>query len=187
MIEKTHPLPRSARRLLWVTRGVCAFSLIVLLGVVVVTYGLIFVNGTTIDQLVSKELFPAGVVKTLSLGQRLSMVTLLNSAMITGYIGLWLSFVLFGAYLRGNIFTMKSAARLRIIGWMVLLIPIVNTITQNLVVYLANLWFPTVRVPFEVTLEDSDLFAIAFGLLIVVVGHVMYQAIAISEENDSFV
>ena len=38
-----------------------------------------------------------------------------------------------------------------------------------------------------ISLEDTDVYAIVFGLLIVVIGYVMYEAARICEENKGFV
>ncbi len=187
MISKNHQLSTRLRRLLRIAQGVCLFTLIAFALIVIVTYSMIFVAGASFDELAASEVLNKGETASFTIPQRLVFCTLLNLSNVTGYVALWQSYALFRGYLNKKIFTLKSAARLRIIGWMVLLLPIVNGIVGTITVFVVNSWLSVKAVPFDVSLEDSDLFAVAFGLLIVIVGHVMYQAIGIAEENDSFV
>ena len=94
---------------------------------------------------------------------------------------------LVAGYLRGDVFTLEAANRFRVIGWMIALLFPIGVLCQTIAHMLVTLWTSPGRLSIEIGIGDGDVFALVFGLLIVVVGHVMYQAIAISEENKSFV
>lgn len=63
----------------------------------------------------------------------------------------------------------------------------ISTVVEMLAVgYLARIANPA-KVVVDVSLDDGDIYAIVFGLLILVVGHVMYEAVKLFDENKSFV
>ncbi|MEP0519205.1 MAG: DUF2975 domain-containing protein [Hyphomicrobiales bacterium] len=119
--------------------------------------------------------------------ERFTAVVLMLIEDSTGILALWASFRLFTEYRRGNIFTLTAAARLRFIGWMVVLLTPIDMVVETFGTALYTHWAQPGKVNISISFEDVHVFALVFGLVIVVVGHVMYQAIAISDENSAFV
>lgn len=119
--------------------------------------------------------------------ERLTAVGLMLIEDSTGILALWASFRLFTEYRRGNVFTLLAAARLRFIGWMVVLLTPIDMVVETVGTALFTYWAHPGKVNISISFEDVHVFALVFGLVIVVIGHVMYQAIAISDENSAFV
>ncbi|MFK8033630.1 MAG: DUF2975 domain-containing protein [Hyphomicrobiales bacterium] len=119
--------------------------------------------------------------------ERWTAVVLMLVENSTGILALWASFRLFTEYRRGNVFTLLAATRLRFIGWMVVLLTPLDMIVETFGTALFTHWAHPGKVNISISFEDVHVFALVFGLVIVVVGHVMYQAIAISDENRAFV
>ena len=94
---------------------------------------------------------------------------------------------LFSGYRKGAIFTAVSAKRLALVGWAVVALAPVSTLAETL----AEAWLARIISPaatkIDISLSENDVYAIVFGLLIVVVGHIMHEAVKLSDENQSFV
>ncbi len=139
------------------------------------------------NTLLKQEFLDPNSTAVFTLLERLLGITLLFAPTLIGIIALGSAFNLFAGYRRNEIFTKAAAARLRFIGWMVVLLSPVNQIAQTLgTAFFSPLEEPG-RVRVEVSFTDTDIYAIVFGLLIVVIGHIMYEATNLSDENRSFV
>ena len=110
-------------------------------------------------------------------------------------LGLWfccVAFLLFRGFRNRGVFTLEAALRLRRIGWLVFLLAPISTLSDTL-----GLLFLTCLsncrndiaddVIVSVSLDDSDVYALVIGVLIIAVGHIFVEAVRLSEENDSFV
>jgi len=106
---------------------------------------------------------------------------------ISGILAFWMSFGLFAAYKRGEIFTLRSAKRLNLIGWLIFALAPLSILTNLVGKAIYMRWIDPTDITVSLQFEDGDFYAVVFGLLIVIVSHVMKQAIAISEENKEFV
>lgn len=102
-------------------------------------------------------------------------------------VALLLSFQLLRDYAAGRIFHLKQAMRLRRIGWMMVLAAPLMVAGKSIGHLVLGLIANPNALTFSVGIEHVDLLMLAFGLLIVVVGHVMHTALAIAEENENFV
>lgn len=128
-----------------------------------------------------------GITGPFTNPERLTAVALMLIEDSTGVLALWASFRLFTEYRRGSIFTLMAATRLRFIGWMVVLLTPIDIVVETFGTALFTHWAHPGKVKISISFEDVHVFALVFGLVIVVIGHVMYQAIAISDENSAFV
>jgi len=100
---------------------------------------------------------------------------------------LWVARTLFGSYKTGKVFTLANAARLRLIGWLLALAAPLTTVIHTVgTLVLTTLWGGR-QIILEVSLEKGQLIVLVFGLLFVIVGHVMYQAMRLQDENNAFV
>lgn len=110
-------------------------------------------------------------------------------------LGLWfccVAFVLFRGFRNNGVFTIDAALRLRKIGWLIFLLAPVTTVSETLgglILTCMNNCRNEIAddVVISVSLEDTDIFALVIGLLIVAVGHIFVEAVRVSEENDAFV
>jgi hypothetical protein len=140
------------------------------------------VNGVILDLIEKPEL-----KQSFSMAQRFSMMSLILLIEMPGVIALYSSVLLFGGYRRGGIFTGKASSRLRTIGWALVAMPMVSAVVGTLMTAYLKTFIDPAKVELDLTYDESDVYAIVFGLLAVAVGHIMYEAAQLSDENRSFV
>lgn len=139
------------------------------------------------DKLIVDEILPDGISVSVTPGIR--WVTLIACAIPALFVlyGLDLVRRLFRGYRRGEIFSPRAARRLEHIGWIVVALSPVYKLTETLAILLIT----TLGTPddkyFSISFDSGDIFAIVFGLLVVVVGRIMQHASRINEENRSFI
>ena len=110
-------------------------------------------------------------------------------------LGLWfccVAFALFRGFRTLGVFTMKAALRIRQIGWLVFLLAPVSTLSETFgtlaLTCLSNCQNQVADdVMVSVSLDDTDVYAVVIGLLIIAVGHIFVEAVRLSEENEAFV
>ena len=115
--------------------------------------------------------------------------------LMTDVLGLWfccVAFTLFRGFRTGGVFTLNAALRLRKIGWLVFLLSPVSTLSETLgslaLTCLSNCGNEIAdNVAITISLNDTGVYALVIGLLIVAVGHIFVEAVRLSEENNSFV
>lgn len=98
-----------------------------------------------------------------------------------------LAFSMFRNFRRDNALTLGTAKRLRTIGWCILAIAPSRMIFDTLTISLFTAWAAPGHGVISVGLEDTDIYAVLIGLIIVATGHIMVQAVEYSDENKSFV
>lgn len=115
--------------------------------------------------------------------------------LMTDVLGLWLccvAFTLFKGFRDFGVFTLEAAKRLRKIGWIIFafspVIILSNAFGTMAVSCLYNCNDSIEdNVRLSVSLDDTNVYAIVIGLLIVAVGHIFVEAVRLSEENEAFV
>ncbi len=146
-----------------------------------------FTNGASLDADIAKTFLKHGETLSLSTGQRLIGVKLALVTILIGAIGLNAARQLFAGYRKGEVFTHRSASRFSLIGWTLIVLVPASKIALNVGRYYFSGIAGTGSFEAEFLLEDVDLYALTFGLLLVVAGQIMRQAVVLMEENKSFV
>ncbi len=179
-----------ARKIVTIARAAEIAALIgMVLIAAVIFYAVYFLfgNGGLADAHIVKQYLKDGTQADFTSSQRLVGVMFALASDCLGLLGLYTARRLFAGYQRGDVFTALAATRLKLIGWVVVLLAPVSQLAQTAgILYFTQIVTPG-RMRVDVSIEDSDVYAIVFGLLIVVVGYVMYEAVRISDENESFV
>ena len=103
-----------------------------------------------------------------------------------------MSFALFRGFRRGGVFNLQSALRLRKIGWIIFALAPVSMLSEALgtlaVTCLSNCGNDIADdVRISVSFDDTDVYALVIGLLIVAVGHIFVEAVRLSDENEAFI
>ena len=115
--------------------------------------------------------------------------------LMTDALGLWLccvAFALFKGFRDFGVFTLETSLRLRKIGWIIFAFSPVNILSSAFGTMLVSCLYNCAdgiqdNVRLSVSLDDTDVYAVVIGLLIVAVGHVFVEAVRLSEENEAFV
>ncbi|MGH1577238.1 DUF2975 domain-containing protein [Planktotalea sp.] len=115
--------------------------------------------------------------------------------LMTDLLGLWfccVAFALFRGFRSGGVFTLSAALHLRKIGWLIFALAPVSLISEALgtlaVTCLSNCGNEIANdVQISVSFDDTDVYALVIGVLIVAVGHIFVEAVRISDENNAFV
>ncbi len=106
---------------------------------------------------------------------------------IIGLLILSTAFQLFAGYRRGEVFVTRAAVRLRRIGALLIAIGPVSILGEMLCVALLTAGNAPGERQLTFVIDDSDVYAIVIGLIVMAVGHIMTEALRLSEENQSFV
>ncbi|HGG65427.1 MAG TPA: DUF2975 domain-containing protein [Rhodobacteraceae bacterium] len=86
-----------------------------------------------------------------------------------------------------GVFVPQTARRLRIIGWVIIAMAPVSILSEFVVYALVQMWANSNLAAMQLSFDDTDVYAIVIGLVLVVVGHIMLEAIRIYDENGAFV
>lgn len=180
-------LPAKIQRLLRIAQWSTVLGLIVFAVAIAVYVVVAIIDGPGVDAMLVEDFLETPKELTLTMPQRLLMLAISFLGSGSGIVGLWQTGRLLADYRKGEIFTLRASARLRFIGWMVVLLMPGTMLAEALSGTLMRLWSEPGTLEVTASIGDGEVFALVFGLLFVVVGHVMYQAIEISEENRAFV
>jgi len=86
-----------------------------------------------------------------------------------------------------GVFVPQTAQRLRIIGWVIIAMAPVSILSEFGVYVLVQMWANSNLASMQLSFDDTDVYAIVIGLVLVVVSHIMLEAIRIYDENGAFV
>jgi hypothetical protein len=136
--------------------------------------------------------------QTYAVPMRISMMLLSLMLYVWGMFALYRSWILFRGYSNGEIFSALSAKRLSSVGWAVVLISPISKLSEYYQIkallfsktpmdFLAHYGMIDLNILVYVGVNDLDVYAIVFGLLIVMVGRILEEAARIAEENKSFI
>ena len=162
-------------------------GMLIIAAVFFFTVYVLVANGVQADAQIVDKFLAEGTKASFTTSQRLMGAALMLLSDFLGLFGLYTARKLFTGYQAGEVFTELAATRLRTIGWVVVLLAPISQISQTIGVFYFTRIADPGRFRVNISLEDTDVYAIVFGLLIVVIGYVMYEAVRIAEENKSFV
>ena len=173
-------LSRVARWCAWIGLAIIAFIAVYLVYVV-------FFNSAGLAEMLSQQYLPAGFFAGLPLVAKLIVYVAMLCQALPALIGFYNANILFSEFNDGVVFTEDAAKRIGLIGWVIVVIPL-WTIIVDLAIAGVLAMFKTVgKVSMSVSFEESDMMAIVFGLLFVILGRIMGEAAKISDENRQFV
>lgn len=180
-------LPEPTRRIVRAARVVSLLALGVFIILMVALFFLALSGSDSADAMIVENFLKEETVALFTMAQRLFAAVLISLSSVTGLLGLLSAVQLFNGYLKGEIFTQAAARRVRFIGWMIVLIAPLSVAVNTLGHAIFTLWLKPGTLSISLGFDDGDILALAFGLLVVVIGHVMVRALDIAEENRSFV
>ena len=148
---------------------------------------LLVTNSTLIDEILREQFLFGNVNATMTrLTRTLAYLAFLLPA-VMGLLVLNQIRMLFASYRSGKIFDTRAARRLATVGWTLLVLVAVLIFSQSLgLLILTWLNAPgdrTVGIGFGL----GEIMSLVVGLLLIVVGRILEEAVAISDENKSFV
>jgi len=187
MPNPRHQLPASSHRLLIVGQLLILAGLSIFCCAMIYEFVISIKGGEEVDRMIKENFVQQSYEGSYPRGMRLLSATLLPLSSITGILAMVFSLRLFGAYRRGEIFTSLSARRLRIIGWLIVLIAPIDMFVRTLGIAIYSAWAKPGKVNISAEFSEGEVYALVFGLLIVIVAQVMVKAIEISEENEAIV
>lgn len=94
---------------------------------------------------------------------------------------------LFREYKKGYILTILAAQKLKLIGWAVFSLGPFNILINTIVVYILTITSKSEGASISVSIEDTHIYAVILGLLLVTLGKILHEASIISDEHNSFV
>lgn len=190
MTYPLHSLPASSRRVLFFGQALIVLGLCLFAGSLIAVFVQIIGSGPEphfIDDAIRSEFIGDTYDGVFSKTMRFLTIPFMLLGSISGILALVLAFRLFQAYKRGEVFTPRTAWLLNHIGWLIAALAPLSMLTYTVAVAVYSWWIEPGDLTVHIKLEEGDIYALVFGLLIVIVSHVMRQAIAINEENKGFV
>jgi hypothetical protein len=140
-----------------------------------------------LEEILDQEKLPAGFIGGLPVAVKLLIYILALSELFPAIVGFYSAAALFKAFGRGEVFTQKAAQRVGLIGWVVVAIPLASNIFAIMIAGILAAFKTAGEVSIIVDFDEGDMMAVVFGLLVVILGKVMVEAIKISDENRQFV
>jgi len=126
-------------------------------------------------------------VATLS-GVKLWAIALITSVQdILGFVLFLTVRALFIGIRTMGVFVQSTARRLRIIGWTIFAMAPANILAELISTALTRWWADHSELTVHISITDTDVNAIVIGLVLVIVSHIMLEAIRIYDENGAFV
>ena len=153
-----------------------------------VYYGYLVITGSAeTDALIRDSFGEDAAALTITPLTRILTYLINLAPVIVGLFGLCAAQQLFYGYRQGRIFTSDAANRLTNVGWAVFLLAPFYIVANTASVLVLTMYSGPGQHRLSLSFDEGDIFALVFGLLIVVVGRILHEAALISEENKSFV
>lgn len=187
MVSQMQPAQRRIITFSWWGQTVAFLAMMAMIaGLAAFFYGVAFGLDRVVEQLI-RDFGVQDITETLKPSQRWVASFLWFIPDLFGFAMMFGAWRLFQGFRTFGVFTHDSADRLRSIGWCIFAIAPANIITTSIgASYLAFTNTPSSG-RLHLSLEDTDVYALLIGLIIIAVGHIMVQAVEISNENKSFV
>lgn len=106
---------------------------------------------------------------------------------ILGIAMIWQVFRLFQDFRQGALMMPATGKRLRRVGVILCAMPLVNIVGLLLGGMILSAWVTQNTVHGGVSIDDSDIYALVVGLVLVAVGHIIAIAAEIDAENRAFI
>ncbi len=104
-----------------------------------------------------------------------------------GAVLLWHARALFLGVRRQGVFVDQTAKRLTIIGWIVVALAPADILSTTAISWVVRALNPDKGIQLIFAVDDGDIYAVVVGLVIVVLGRIMTEAIRLYRENGEFV
>jgi hypothetical protein len=176
------PMARIAGICRWSSLGARALAVVLFAGAV----GFWFVPGLGDEALKQAAPFHDGP-STLTTGVRAicAVITALYMGLICA--ALWVAGRLFDRIGRGEVFAAQTGIDLRLIGLCIAAFAAGTTLYRTLIVLAATAGNPSGQRMLMVSFESQQAVLFVFGLLILVLGHVMAEAARLADDNRQIV
>ena len=110
--------------------------------------------------------------------------------MIVDLLGVWMLWKirkLFVAIRWGGMFSSDTAQLLRSIGWIIFALGPLSVLSLAASCSVRNFFIARTGFSISIGIEDTDVYAMVIGLVIVALGHIMLEATRLNDENKAFV
>ncbi|MGB1033468.1 MAG: DUF2975 domain-containing protein [Paracoccaceae bacterium] len=165
---------------------VALFAIVLIVGGVVYTFADIALSGFGPEHPLRDE-FPAQSMNTLSLWRVATVIVLWFAPDLVGVAMFYVIHRMFAGFRRFGVFTRTATRQLRRVGWCLVAIGPVDTLSGTLSTIVVSLGLPEGHGSISIGLNDTLLYGLGVGLTIVIVSHIHGAAIRLAEENRAFV
>jgi len=125
---------------------------------------------------------------TVYSGPKQAVVTLIAGLSLYSplviFFGIWRVFERFA---RGPILSSQSVSTVRLLGWLIIVWAVMNILSYPAMFFAMTYGNPEGMRVLSIALGTEQLQKILFGVLLVVLGHVLTRAVALAEENRQFI
>ncbi len=138
-------------------------------------------------EMLNQQFLPEGFFAGLPLVVKLIIYVAMLGQILPALLGFYSANILFSKFNDGVVFTRDAAKRIRLIGWVIVVIPLWTIIVDLAIAGVLTVFKTVGKVSMTVSFEVTDMMAIVFGLLFVILGRIIGEAVKISDENRQFV
>ncbi len=170
-----------------VARWFAIISLVMIFLAALYLVYVMFFDFAELNNALEQPELPDGFVGGLPASVKILLLLLLFLESLPSIIGFYTANKLFSAFKEGEIFTVDTANRVSLIGWVVFVLPVVSLVISILVPLFLGIFKTAGFVSISIDFNEGDMMAMVFGLLFVILGRVMMEAVKISDENQQFV
>lgn len=169
--------------------GIWVSTLAMLLVIVACTYfvWIAITDPATFAYEVQLELDLTGAVPEISSKQALLVTAIWLVTYAVGMALIWTIRNMFVGIRNNGIFTIDTAQRIRRCGWLAISLFPVSTLVIGIETALMTYWSENSEPAIVFVVNEADIHSILLGLVFVALGHIMTNAVQISNENKAFV
>lgn len=159
---------------------------VIAIGAMALAYAMFF-DTTGLKDFFDDNFVTGQAIAALPVSARMMVYVLAVAQLLPAVAGFVTAVTLFSSFGKGRVFTRELAKRVEIIGWSITTLPLVQGVLGIGVSAILAFYSTTGRLEVSLDCDEGDLMAIIFGLLFVVLGRIMHEAVILSEENRQFV
>lgn len=182
--------PDTSRKLARIARAgqvAVILALVLAIVVLVVVTGLSLADPAKSTAAVLEELSVSTADPDLAGWQHFATGLLWSLTDLLGIAILFTALDLFNRLRRRAVFEIDTVARLRRIGWLLVVLAPVSILANTLIVLTVTITNPPGTRQLSVGIEDADVYAVVVGLVVVATALAMTEALRLARENESFV
>lgn len=178
---------QNIERISKIARSVCELGILIGIAACFFVLYLLFFNPMTLDVIIRQHLIAPQIPTTINDVVRLGILVVNFPPILLAISIFILARALFVNFLKSEVFTHKNAQYIARIGWIIVSITPIMLISRTLNTLILTINNPAGERHIALSFESADISAVIIGLLFATLGHVFYEAVQISKDNEQII
>lgn len=164
---------------------VCLIGFFIMVVSMIYTAYLYLIDTAIFDKAIKDDIaIPSIIINDINRTLTYLLITLPDLIALFIFYQAW---KLFREYKKGYILTVLAAQKLKSIGWAVFSLGPLAMLIDTSIVYILTITGKANSAAISISIEDTHIYAVILGLLLVTLGRILHEAAIISDEHNSFV